>query len=245
MSQAPLKILSIDVVNVIIDDFNKGVALKVLEKTLRCCKKTLKRSMMAHGLWKDRPKSQCTKGNKRGKGVPNGSMLIRDQYRRDVSELKKTDDSLHWSKHRVVVNHMADLAIKRSPERTLRRSLRVRLWKFVSVGNHKSAPTMELVGCSQSELRAKFEAMFRDGMSWSNYGGNEGWEIDHIKPCTAFDLSKPIEQSKCFHFSNLQPLWKRDNIRKGGVKTWIKSKKTPRPALKAGGVAIRDSLYDS
>ena len=224
-----LKVLSNESIKPILNDFNNGIPLKQLANQVGCCKKTLKRSMVAHGLWKDRPRPQHMKGfkSKRLKGVIKGvinvSILIRDKYRRDVSELKKTDDNWHWSKHRVVVNHMADLAIKRSPERTLRRSLRVRLWKFVSGGNYKSAPTMKLVGCSSSELRARFESMFRDGMSWRNYGGSEGWEIDHIKPCTAFDLSKPIEQSKCFHFSNLQPLWKRDNIRKGGVKTWIKN----------------------
>ena len=48
-------------------------------------------------------------------------------------------------------------------------------------------------------------------MSMSNYGK---WHIDHIKPVTKFDLTKPGELEKCFHYTNLQPMWARDNIRK-------------------------------
>ena len=39
------------------------------------------------------------------------------------------------------------------------------------------------------------------------------WHVDHIIPCASFDLSKPEEQARCFHYSNLQALWSReDNI---------------------------------
>ena len=40
-------------------------------------------------------------------------------------------------------------------------------------------------------------------------------KIDHIIPCAAFDLTKPENQKKCFHYSNTQPLWAKDNLRKG------------------------------
>lgn len=52
-------------------------------------------------------------------------------------------------------------------------------------------------------------------MSWDNYGrGGRKWQIDHIKPCAYFDLTKPEDQRKCFHYSNLQPLWQKDNLEK-------------------------------
>lgn len=79
----------------------------------------------------------------------------------------------------------------------------------------KSKNTLTLIGCTLVQLRTYLESKFADGMSWDNYG-YYGWHIDHIKPCSSFDLSQPTEQAKCFHYSNLQPLWMNDNISKGG-----------------------------
>jgi hypothetical protein len=50
-------------------------------------------------------------------------------------------------------------------------------------------------------------------MSWSNHGLH-GWHIDHIKPVSKFNLFNLNEQKECFHYSNLQPLWAEDNLRK-------------------------------
>lgn len=77
--------------------------------------------------------------------------------------------------------------------------------------NSKSNATEILIGCNLDFLKLHLEKMFKDGMTWSNYGE---WQIDHIYPCSKFDLSKPEEQSKCFHYSNLQPLWKKENREK-------------------------------
>jgi hypothetical protein len=79
----------------------------------------------------------------------------------------------------------------------------------------KSAPTFKLLGCDRQQLVVYLESQFQPGMSWDNYGfGHNKWVIDHILPCASFDLSKPEEQRKCFHYTNLQPLWWRDNLAK-------------------------------
>jgi hypothetical protein len=78
----------------------------------------------------------------------------------------------------------------------------------------KSCGTFDLLGCSISELKKHLESQFQDGMSWENYG-KDGWHVDHIKPCASFDLSKKVDQKKCFHYTNLQPLWWEDNLSKG------------------------------
>lgn len=96
----------------------------------------------------------------------------------------------------------------------IRLRLRSRLNRALK-GVRKEAPTMVLVGCSVEELRTHLEQQFAPGMSWDNYG-QPGWEIDHIKPCASFDLRDPEQQRKCFHFTNLQPLWGIENSRKGG-----------------------------
>ncbi len=55
-------------------------------------------------------------------------------------------------------------------------------------------------------------AKFTNGMAWDDYGD---WHIDHILPCISFDLSDENQQKICFHYTNLQPLWATDNLKKG------------------------------
>ena len=78
-------------------------------------------------------------------------------------------------------------------------------------GESKCASNKELLGCSYEEFIEHIESKFVDGMSWDN---RSEWHIDHIKPCSAFDLTSEEGQRKCFHYSNLQPLWALDNLRK-------------------------------
>lgn len=75
----------------------------------------------------------------------------------------------------------------------------------------KSKKTMDLIGCSVQELRKHLEKQFQPGMTWENWSIS-GWHIDHIRPCASFDLTDPIQQAQCFHYTNLQPLWAKDNM---------------------------------
>ena len=69
-----------------------------------------------------------------------------------------------------------------------------------------------LVGCSFEQLHKHLESMFRDGMTWENYG--KTWHIDHIKPCCLFDLTDKQQQIACFNYTNLQPLLAIENQKK-------------------------------
>jgi hypothetical protein len=97
--------------------------------------------------------------------------------------------------------------------------LRSRLNKVLK-HNIKSKTTSQLIGCSMETLKAHLEKQFKPGMCWSNHGtgfngkGMQQWHIDHIIPCCKFDLSNPKEQRKCFHYTNLQPLWAKENLQK-------------------------------
>lgn len=68
-----------------------------------------------------------------------------------------------------------------------------------------------MLGCELPYLKNYLQLKFTNGMTWENYGK---WHVDHIKPCAAFDLSKQKEQKECFHYTNLQPLWAQDNLKK-------------------------------
>ena len=94
----------------------------------------------------------------------------------------------------------------------LANALRSRVRGAFKSGGEKAEKTMELLGCSVQHVKDHLESPCTEGMTWENQGE---WHIDHIRPCASFDLTDPEEQKKCFHWTNLQPLWAQDNLRKG------------------------------
>jgi hypothetical protein len=97
--------------------------------------------------------------------------------------------------------------------------LRRRMRKVI-IDGVKSGKSLELVGCSTAHLRAHIERQFKPGMTWQNLGIGKGkWNVDHIMPCAAFDLTNPAHQKQCFHWTNLRPLWSSENIRKSNTIT--------------------------
>ena len=93
----------------------------------------------------------------------------------------------------------------------LKCNLRTRVYKALK-GHDKSLSTMFLIGCDIDYLMYHLQEQFVGGMSWDNYGD---WHVDHRLPCASFDLSKESEQRACFHYTNLQPLWAKENLKKG------------------------------
>ncbi len=85
---------------------------------------------------------------------------------------------------------------------------------FKNNNGTKAHKTKELLGCSIREAKEHLEKQFKEGMTWGNHG-TSGWHIDHIIPCASFDLTDHEQQKKCFHYTNLQPLWAKENISKG------------------------------
>jgi hypothetical protein len=75
----------------------------------------------------------------------------------------------------------------------------------------KKSHVLELTSCSIDFLKDYLSKQFKKGMSWDNQGE---WHIDHRKPCASFDLSNEEDQRKCFHYTNLQPLWEKENMEK-------------------------------
>lgn len=98
------------------------------------------------------------------------------------------------------------------PQHKITHNLRNRISYFIRKKS-RSNSSKELLGCTIEFLIEYLEKQFKPGMSWDNYGKN-GWHIDHIIPCCSFDLTNPEEQKKCFHYTNLQPLWAMENYRK-------------------------------
>ena len=78
----------------------------------------------------------------------------------------------------------------------------------------KCGHTLDMLGCSMDFFIKHIEEQFEPGMSWSNHGFS-GFHIDHVIPCASFDLTDPEQQKKCFHFSNMQPMWASEKLSKG------------------------------
>ena len=112
-------------------------------------------------------------------------------------------------------------------EYRLKRVLSSRLHSALK-GKQKSEATLVLLGCTLKELKVYLEDQFVEGMSWENYGE---WEVDHIMPCASFDLTDEVQQQRCFHYSNLQPLFAVENRQKSAKITysrlWDGDKWTP------------------
>jgi hypothetical protein len=167
------------------------------------------------------PARECKRGHVCAHRVDNGCMecavLRKRQWRAENPEESTRRVTEYVKANREKVN-----AWRRENHNTRRGvdldfSLKLRLRRrmngaLLAADATASASTMKLLGCKPSELRAHLEAQFSDGMGWDNYGE---WEVDHIRPCASFDLTDPVQQRKCFHYGNLQPLWKSVNRSKG------------------------------
>ena len=100
-----------------------------------------------------------------------------------------------------------------NPKRVLTTRLRARLSAlFRSGGAYKHTSCMKLVGCTREHLVFWIESQFTRGMTWER---RSEIHIDHIIPVSSFDLTDLEQQKKCFHYTNLKPVWKTENLQKG------------------------------
>ena len=123
-----------------------------------------------------------------------------NDYRQDLIRKLKEEGGEKWELHIIKCNIRGRLnnAIKSQGTKT-----------------KNNGAFLDLVGCSPEDCKRYIESLFAEGMSWDNYG-MKGWHIDHIKPLCSFDLLEEAQVKEASHYTNLQPLWAEDNLRKGG-----------------------------
>jgi hypothetical protein len=142
------------------------------------------------------------------------------QYRKDNYErITQREKQYYHQNRKERIDQAAHYARKRTKIDNIYkftrgiRSLINGAFKRVKTKNFKKqTKTYILLGCTIVELRVHLEKQFQPGMTFENYGLN-GWHIDHIIPLASANTQKEIE-SLC-HYTNLQPLWAKDNIKKG------------------------------
>ena len=129
-------------------------------------------------------------------------------------KMKAGWDKTYAQNNKEKINEQRVKKYNTNVQHKLKVTLRNRIGQALKIKNGtKAYKTVELLGCSLDDFKLYLENKFQDGMSWNNHA-KDGWHIDHVIPLDAFDLTKPEEQLKACHYSNLQPLWAKENLQK-------------------------------
>lgn len=205
-------------------------------KICRQCKKEKSYSEFGRSKWSDGYRAvcnECRRTTEAPKYYKKHQQTIQNYKQRNREKILKENKayykshSTYFSSYRIKhseqyrqwrINNRARLNAYRkqlkitNPDFKIACNLRSRMSTLLRrCKTPKSSSMLKLLGCSLEQLKEHLESQFLIGMSWDTYGS---WHIDHIRPCASFDLSKPEQQATCFHYSNLQPLWASDNLKK-------------------------------
>lgn len=144
-------------------------------------------------------KAACTERNK-------------DQYKKTASTYYQNNkEAIHARRAERIKHHLPSKLADNLRSR-LKQALRV--WR-----KEKRGSVVQDLGCTIPELIVHLESKFTPGMSWETYG-LKGWHIDHVRPLATFNLEDTEEFKQAMHYTNLQPLWARDNLTKGIKELW-------------------------
>lgn len=147
-------------------------------------------------------KQKINDGQKKYEQQNKGKIALRKKKYREKNKEKILEKNKKWKhkKYHSDINYRIECI------------LRARLYKCLS-GMKKTNKTLSLLGCSVDEFKLHIEKQFKGDMSWNNWS-HDTWHIDHIRPISSYDLSDPEQQKECFHYTNLQPLYASENLRK-------------------------------
>jgi len=110
-------------------------------------------------------------------------------------ERKKSNE---WKKNKLKID----------PLERIKKNIRDRVREYLT-GENKSKRTFDIIGLDKEKFKSYIENKFTEGMTWENYGK---WHLDHIKPLYLSENEEDL--IKLNHYTNLQPLWAEDNLKK-------------------------------
>lgn len=129
----------------------------------------------------------------------------RERHADRLAEIRATDEYRERKQRRFRHRYGSDLGFRKIL------LIRFTVWQALR-RTQSSEVIVEIVGCTLAQLRDHIASQFKPGMTWANWGD---WEIDHRRPVCSFDATDDEQMKECFHFTNLQPLWKHENVEKG------------------------------
>lgn len=141
------------------------------------------------------------------------SKLSREYYKANKEKIaKRYQEYYKANKERIIAKQISYNRARYKNENNFVVSKRLsgRIWcAFAGRGWTKRGRSAELVGCSWDELKLHIERQFLRGMTWDN---RSEWHIDHIVPLAS--ASTPEEMEALCHYTNLRPIWAKDNLKK-------------------------------
>lgn len=141
--------------------------------------------------WSDKNKEKIKESNKKYRNS--------DQYK-EVSKKWRKENIVNYQRKRRHIDEMYALKVK----------MRSVIKKaFDRNGYKKRSKSQSIIGCSFEELKIHLESQFQSGMTWEN---RSEWHIDHIIPLATAKTEEDVIRLN--HYTNLQPLWAADNLRK-------------------------------
>lgn len=131
-------------------------------------------------------------------------------------EYFKLQNKIYYKNNKEYFNNKSNEYYKNNELYRLSKICRSRIYEFLKIRNmNKTNSTFNIISCSKIKLKKYLESKFTKGMSWDNQGL---WHIDHIIPLSSAKTKE--ELYKLCHYTNLQPLWAKDNLSKGDKIKW-------------------------
>lgn len=105
-------------------------------------------------------------------------------------------------------------ATKHTPEFKAMRFARRQLLRIAQQTKRrfKQRKTQEYLGCSYAQATEHITKLLPMGWTWANYG--RVWEIDHIIPLSAGQLTDHDHLNRVCHYTNLRPMSVTENRRR-------------------------------
>jgi hypothetical protein len=160
---------------------------------------------------------QCSKCKKM---LPMSGFCPSRQNKRSAQcKACECEQSAKWTKRNPekydIMKKKSYAKIISTPELLLKTRIRNRINKAIRAygnGLYVSKGKLRYLGCTSEQVVAHIERQMNSRMTWENYG--KTWNIDHIMPCASYDLTQEDDRKKCFHYTNLRPVFCRTNFRK-------------------------------
>lgn len=123
-----------------------------------------------------------------------------EYYRKNTKKIITANSNYASRRKKIDINYKMAIVLRDRFSKALNR-------------RYKAGSAVRDLGCSIEEFVTYLSNKFLLGMTWATYG-RTGWHIDHIQPLSSFDLTDFKQLQIALHYTNLQPLWSEDNIRK-------------------------------